>query len=120
MPAVFACACRSVSSWLTNVENRSITSAFACAITARVSSSTIAQNTIGVAPRSAPSASIRATPPRAWRTFETNGIVTVLNLGPLNRESRPCPNVSAVTPVRSDTKHTMRAAAAGTRATPGA
>src|SRR6185503_20473318 len=59
---------------------------------------------------------MRETTPRAWAVSSTNGIVNVLNVMPLNIDSSECPSVSAVTPVRSETKQTVRVGAVTPRA----
>ena len=56
---------------------------------------------------------IRAHDARApARRCETNGIVTERNCRPSNCDNRLCPIVSAVTPVRSETKQIVRIGAA--------
>src|SRR6267143_1511918 len=96
------------SSGPTNVENRSRNKAFAATTTSRRSSCTSVLNTIGRRPSSSAARLMRRTTSCALSRLDTNGKVIGRNSSPSNCVMRLWPSVSAVTPVWSETKNTVR------------
>src|SRR5262245_17196727 len=100
--------CNSSSSGLMNASKKSRNRPLACFTISRMSSCKSVLNTTGRKPSASAVALILRTASSALSTVEINGKVTCRNACPSNCVSKLWPIVSAVTPVWSDTKQTVR------------
>ena len=77
---------------------------------ALIASSTMELKTSGRLPSDAATSAIRRSTSSILSGVSTNGIVLRWKLMPSNCDSRLLPSISAVMPVRSETKNTVRCA----------